>query len=370
MLQVSLVKQVHSQLKLTIQLALGSECGVLFGRSGAGKTSLLHLIAGFMPAESGRIVLAGRTLFDSDQRLNMPLRARGIGYIDQRDSLFPHLDTRRNIGFGLQGWAADQARARVQEVADLCGINRLLTRYPETLSGGERQRVGLARALAPRPALLLCDEPVSALDFAARFELLDRLRTIQRVEKLPILLVTHSPAEALAVGDRLFHLEGGTIRAEGPPLQVLTSASLGRHAWREPVRNLIPAFVERQNPADGETVVRLAGDHGLQLTVPYQEAAVGVPLRVVVRSDEILLGLETATSLAGRISARNILPGRVEQIFPHDGEAEVVVRTGDVRWTVSVVAASIPSLHLNPEAEVQLIIKARSCQLLESALDD
>ena len=86
MLQVSLVKQVHSQLKLTIQLALGSECGVLFGRSGAGKTSLLHLIAGFMPAESGRIVLAGRTLFDSDQRLNMPLRARGIGYIDQRDS--------------------------------------------------------------------------------------------------------------------------------------------------------------------------------------------------------------------------------------------------------------------------------------------
>ena len=123
------------------------------------------------------------------------------------------------------------------EVAALCGVEHLLDRHTETLSGGERQRVGLARALAPRPRLLLCDEPVSALDLANRHALLERIRAVQRAERIPMLYVTHSPAEAIALGSRLFLLDGGRIVAEGPPLEVLSTArsavasfnGLGRH---------------------------------------------------------------------------------------------------------------------------------------------
>ena len=114
-------------------------------------------------------------------------------------------------------------------MAALCGVEHLLERRPETLSGGERQRVGLARALAPRPRLLLCDEPVSALDLANRHALLERIRAVQRAEEIPMLYVTHSPAEAIALGSRLFLLEEGRIVAEGPPLDVLGAARSASH---------------------------------------------------------------------------------------------------------------------------------------------
>ena len=134
---------------------------------------------------------------------------------------------------------------RVTEVAGLCGLELLLARRPETLSGGERQRVGLARGCAPRPRLLLCDEPVSALDVANRHALLDGLRTVQRALGIPMLYVTHSPAEAIALGSRLFLLEEGRIVAEGPPLDVLDAARYLQHVSVPlgGVRNVFPASV-------------------------------------------------------------------------------------------------------------------------------
>ena len=366
LLNVSVVKQIHSGLTLQVQLNLGAECGVVFGRSGAGKTSLLHVIAGLQKAEFGRVQLGETVLSDSEHRLDLPLQARRIGYIDQHDCLFPHLSVRRNIGFGLKDRHRQHKESRIEEVAALCGVASLLNRSPGTLSGGERQRVGLARAIAPRPGLLLCDEPVSALDFTARFELLDRLRTIQRKEQIPILLVTHSPAEAILVGDRLFHLEAGTLVATGPPLEVLTSATLGRQAWQEPTRNLLPGQIEAQSPDLGETRIRLSGDAGPALTVPYYPGSLGTPVKILVRSDDILLSADPQANLLGRLSARNLIPGHVETIFPHDGAAEVVVKTGSVPWTVSIVASTVHTLRLQPSTPVLMIIKARSCQVLEA----
>jgi molybdate transport system ATP-binding protein len=366
MLDAVLRKRLHAGLELNVRLVLGPECGVVFGRSGAGKTSLLHLIAGLLVPDSGQITLGGEPLFDGDRRVHTPLRLRRISLILQDDCLFPHLDSRANIAYGLRAWSRVAARERVAEVARLCGVEHLLDRSPNRLSGGERQRVGLARAIAPRPRLLLCDEPVSALDLPARFELIDRLRAVQRAEQVPLLFVTHSPAEAMQVGDRLYRLEGGTITAEGRPLDVLTSAGLGAWAWSEPARNVLAGRVEHQDPRGGETRVRLDGAGGPVLCVPYHSAPTGAPLRVLVRSDEILLGCPQGVDLASRLSARNVIPGRVERVLPHDGEAEVVVETGDVLWTVSVVGSTVETLSLQTGAEVFLIIKARSCQVLDA----
>ena len=221
--------RVHPGLSLDISLRLGSEIGVVFGPSGAGKTTLLRLIAGLATPHAGHIQLDGRALLDTVRRVNQPLRHRRIGMIFQDDCLFPHLNVAANIRFGLKNWTRDEAGARLSLVSALCGVEHLLDRRPETLSGGERQRVGLARALAPRPRLLLCDEPVSALDLANRHSLLERIRAVQRTEGIPMLYVTHSPAEAIALGSRLFLLEHGRIVAEGPPLDVLGAARGAGH---------------------------------------------------------------------------------------------------------------------------------------------
>ena len=145
-------------------MTLGRECGVVFGRSGAGKTTLLRLIAGLTRPDRGFVRLGGETVYDSEAGVNRPLRARRVAMVFQDDLLFPHLERRRQHPVRPQGAPRAEADRRVAEVAALCGVAGLLGRRPATLSGGERQRVGLARALAPRPRLLLCDEPVSALD--------------------------------------------------------------------------------------------------------------------------------------------------------------------------------------------------------------
>src|SRR5262249_49776802 len=161
-------------------------------------------------------------------------------------------------------------------------------RRPSTLSGGERQRVGLARALAPRPRLLLCDEPVSALDLENRHALIERLRAVQQAERLPVLYVTHSPAEAIALGHRLFLLSGGRIVDQGTPLDVLAASRPGPPARLSGLRNVFPARVEGHTPDGGETRLQLRD--GPLLIVPIQrDHSPGSVLSVAVRTDDILL---------------------------------------------------------------------------------
>jgi molybdate transport system ATP-binding protein len=349
-LEVHVVRRVHASLNLDVHLRVGREIGVVFGPSGAGKTTLLRLIAGLSRPDAGHVRLEGMALFDSARRIREPLRLRRVGMIFQDDWLFPHLKASANIRFGLKGWPRDQADARLAEVAALCGVEHLLDRTPETLSGGERQRVGLARALAPRPRLLLCDEPVSALDLANRNALIQRLRDVQRTLAIPVLYVTHSPSEAIALGSRLFLLENGRIVKEGAPLDVLTAS---RNPFDGPislegVRNVFAARVVRHLPDRNATHLALF------------DRPVGTQLCVEVRADDILL----ASQPIGGVSARNQLAGTIERIVSHGPEAEALVRTAGLTWIVSLIAPAVEQLDLKRGSEVHLIIKARSCRVI------
>jgi molybdate transport system ATP-binding protein len=345
-------------LTLDVSLGLGQECGVLFGPSGAGKTTLLRMIAGLERPDLGRVQLGGELLLDTAAAIDRPLRQRRIGMIFQDDLLFPHLSVAANIQFGLVGQPKAKTEARLAEVAALCGVEALLDRKPATLSGGERQRVGLARALAPQPRLLLCDEPVSALDLANRHTLIERLREVRRTEAIPVLYVTHSPAEAIALGTRLFLLEQGKIVAEGPPLDVLAAPRAGRSTRLEGVRNIFSASVEAHE-AGGETRLRLLD--GPPLIVPALNRPVGARLAVEVRAEDVLLARGPIQGL----SARNLITGTVDRIVPHGAEAEVLIRTGGITWIASVVAPAVAALGMAAGAEVSLIIKARSCHVLD-----
>jgi molybdate transport system ATP-binding protein len=358
-LDVQVVHRVHAGLLLDIALELRCERGVLFGASGAGKTTLLRLIAGLTTPGAGRVRLGSSVLFDSAARINRPLRLRKVGMIFQDDLLFPHLDVAANIGFGLKGESRAAARARVAEVAALCGVEPLLGRSPSTLSGGERQRVGLARALAPRPRLLLCDEPVSALDLENRYALIERLAAVQRALAVPVLYVTHNPAEAIALGTHLFYLSGGTIVDRGGPLQVLARqrARPGAAAPLLEVRNVFAAKVEAHADDGAASVLRLDG--GPTLIVPFHDVQPGTAMTVSVLAEEILL----ARGAIGGLSARNLIAGTVEQVIAHGSEAEVLVRTGGLVWIVSVVAPAVAALEMTAGTAVHLVIKARSCHV-------
>jgi molybdate transport system ATP-binding protein len=360
-LQLELVRRIHPGLTLDIAIELGSECGVLFGPSGAGKTTALRLIAGLDRPDEGYISLGETVLFDHDVNVNVPMRLRRIGLIYQDDLLFPHLSVADNICFGLKGQPAAAVRTRVAEVAALCGVEHLLSRRPATLSGGERQRVGLARALGPRPRLLLCDEPVSALDLESRHALIERLRAVRQAEGIPLLYVTHSPAEAIALGAKVFLLSGGRIVDEGPPLDVLTAPRQWPVARLVGVHNLLPGAVESHAPGGGETIVRL--NDGPAIHVPYNGRPVGSALTIGVRADDILLARGPVSGL----SARNVVPGSVARVAAHGPEAEVIVATGGVTWIVSVVAPAVEALGLAPGANVHMVIKARSCHIVEDA---
>ena len=202
---------------LDLELAVGEETVLLAGPNGAGKSTLLRMLLGVATPDSGRIALGGRTLFDG--AINLPPEERRLGYLPQDYALFPHLDVRRNVGFGLRG---DDRGPRTQEVLEALQITALATRRVQELSGGERQKVALARALAPRPHALLLDEPFAALDPQARRQLRQFLSAQLESLRLPALVVSHDPADA-GVGRRIVMMERGRIAQVGT-LEALRAA--------------------------------------------------------------------------------------------------------------------------------------------------
>ena len=183
----------------------------LFGPSGSGKTTVLEVIAGLRRPSAGRVVIGEQVVFDKAARVNLPPRARGVGYVPQDALLFPHLNVRHNIFYGsrrARGAAAD----RVVEILELAP---LIDRRVRGLSGGERQRVALARALVSAPALLLLDEPLAGVDRPLRQRILPYLKRVRDELRVPMIYVTHDADEARALANSVIVLEAGTVVRAG-----------------------------------------------------------------------------------------------------------------------------------------------------------
>lgn len=187
--------------RISFSIATGGHA-VLMGPSGAGKTTIIEAICGLRPIESGEIIIAGRDI------TRLPPAARNIGFVPQDGALFPHLTVRENAGFALRvkKWDYTKLAARVEELSGPLGIAALLDRPVAGLSGGEKQRVALARAIASRPAVLLLDEPMSALDTASRERLREALQSIRRQEGVTILHVTHDATDADSLATQVIPL--------------------------------------------------------------------------------------------------------------------------------------------------------------------
>jgi molybdate transport system ATP-binding protein len=187
----------------------------LFGPSGAGKTTIVNMIAGLLAPDRGRIALGDAILFDSATRVNVPPQRRRIGYVFQEGRLFPHLSVRQNLDYGRRMNGLQRDRAAMERIVTLLEIGPLLSRRPGRLSGGERQRVAVGRALLMKPVLLLLDEPLASLDAARKREILPYLERLRDEAKVPMVYVSHQAAEVKRIVSSVVKLDGGRMVATG-----------------------------------------------------------------------------------------------------------------------------------------------------------
>jgi molybdate transport system ATP-binding protein len=221
------LKEVSLRLKaLTLQLdvLLDKKVTALFGPSGSGKTTVLELVAGLRHPHEGTIELDGRTLADPRRGIFVPPQIRQIGYVPQDLALFPHLTVRQNIVYGFSKRGGPHAKISPEKLCQLLDIERLLDRKPRFLSGGEKQRVAIARALLRSPQLLLFDEPLTSLDQSLKDRIMPYLEIIRDEFAIPMLYVSHSPAELMALCEDVVVLEKGKCVAHGVPDKLFTVA--------------------------------------------------------------------------------------------------------------------------------------------------
>ncbi|MBN1568676.1 MAG: molybdenum ABC transporter ATP-binding protein [Acidobacteria bacterium] len=330
---------------------------VLFGPSGAGKTSILRAIAGILTPDEGRITLGEDTYFDSTSGISLPMRQRRIGYVFQNHALFPHLTAEQNVLYGIRAHSRSAASKRAQELFSMLGISKTADRYPHRLSGGEQQRVALARALATEPLIMLLDEPLSAVDLATRSRLLEEISAIQRRSGIPFIYVTHNHSEAVRLGDTMVVLDEGKVVQEGIPLEIFNSPQTASAAKIVGAENLFVGKILHHQSEDGLSAIEIKS---CRLEVPFNGLPIGSQITIGIRSEDIIVSREHLT----QTSARNVLRGVIKYVINDVDKTELVVFCG-IDFKVSVTPGAVKQLGLETGCPVFLLIKARAIHLLE-----
>lgn len=194
----------------------------LFGPSGAGKTTIINMIAGLLAPDRGRIMYRGKLLFDAAGKVNLPPHRRRFGYVFQDGRLFPHLTVRGNLEYGRRMYRLRRDAGELERIIGMLDIGHLADRRPGKLSGGERQRVAIGRALLMRPQLLLLDEPLASLDAARKAEIMPYLERLRDEAEVPMIYVTHQAEDARRLANTVVRIEAGRVAAVGGP-ELLTA---------------------------------------------------------------------------------------------------------------------------------------------------
>ena len=266
--------------------APGRGVTALFGVSGSGKTTVLRCVAGLQRAE-GRCEVNGTVW--QDGKYWVPTHRRPIAYVFQEPSLFPHLTVRRNLEYGYRLVPVADRRIALPDAVELLGIAPLLERSPGLLSGGERQRVAIARALLTSPRLLLMDEPLSALDHAAKQAIFPYLERVYNEFDMPVLYVSHDPDEVARLADRMVLLEGGKVRASGPLGKLMTDLRLPLAGFDD-ASAVLSGRVDSHDDSFHLTTVGVGAN---RFAVPREDLAIGHHARIQVHARDVSLALST-----------------------------------------------------------------------------
>lgn len=323
----------------------------VFGRSGAGKTSLVNILAGLTRPDDGHVRLDGETLFDAAQGISVPPDRRRFGYVFQEGRLFPHMTVRGNLLYGAGGQPPAERQRRLDHTVELLALGGLLKRRPKDLSGGEKQRVAIGRALLSAPRMLLMDEPLASLDPGLKGDILPYIERLRDVEGIPIIYVTHTIEEIVRLADTLVLMSDGEVAAVGPVDELMNRLDLRPLTGRYEAGAVLTAIV-----ADHDRTYRLTSLSfpGGTLLVPALEAPPGTQLRLRIRARDVSLALEPPRG----ISILNIFAGEVREIGPvADALVDVLVDVGVPIWS-RVTARSVAQLQLKPGSKVHALVKA------------
>ncbi len=337
--------------KLDVDLDLpGHGVIALFGPSGSGKTTLLRCMAGLERTPGGRLVVDGEVW--QDERHWLPIHKRPLGYVFQEASLFAHLTVMGNLRYGRRRIPAADQKVSLEQVIDLLGITHLLDRRPDRLSGGERSRVGIARALAVGPRLLLMDEPLATLDLKRKQEIFPYLERLHEELAIPVLYVSHSPDEVVRLADHLVAMENGRVLACGPLADTLARLDLPIRLGEDAGAILDGTVAE----VDSAWHLARVGFAGGSLWTRDRGLPVGRRVRLRVLARDVSLAAEPP----GKSSIQNVLQGRVEAIADDDfpGLALVRVQVGEAAFLSRVTKRAVAALEVAPGQVVWVQVKS------------
>ena len=326
----------------------------LYGRSGAGKTTLMHLLAGLLRPDSGFMELDGARLFDSGGGVCVPAHQRKVPCVFQDLRLFPHLNVAGNLRYGLNRSGPAPARIVMERVVELLDLRPLLSRRCWQLSGGERQRVALGRALLAQPRLLLLDEPLASIDALKRAELMPYFERLRDELAVPMVLVTHQFEDVVRLATHVVVLGGGRVQAQGDLPTVSRRPELAALLGTEGVGAVIEGVVADVDPASGLATIAAGGN---RLLVPADNLAPGRTLRLQLLARDLIL----ATARPEGLSVRNLLPGIVTGLLPEPPHSVMVhLEAGGLALQARVTTAAAHELELHTGQRLWILVKAVS----------
>ncbi len=326
----------------------------LFGRSGAGKTTLVNLLAGLARPDRGRIAVGGEVLFSAEEGIDVPPERRRLGYVFQEGRLFPHYSVHGNLTYGRRRGTRGGAIG-FDAVVALLGLGALLDRRPGDLSGGEKQRVAIGRALLAEPRLLLMDEPLASLDAPRKAEILPFIEKLRDELHLPVIYVSHAMEEIVRLADTLVLMSEGRIAAVGPVEELTSRLDLRPLTGRYEAGAVIRATVAGHDVTYGLSELAFPGG---RLRVSHVALPLGTPVRARIRARDVAL----ATTRPIGISFRNIFAARVTEVAPErapivDVRLDIGTPAQPVALWARVTARAAHELGLTPGREVFALVK-------------
>lgn len=344
---------------LNIKAEIGNGITGVYGPSGHGKTTLLNAISGLVIPGSGYIIIKGVTVFDSAQKINVPVKNRKAGYVFQDGRLFPHLTVKQNLKYGIKKHTSDAVT--FDEVVEILNIEPLLCKKPSECSGGEKQRIAIGRSLLGGAQILMMDEPFSAVDVTLRNNIIPFLTRINQRFQIPMLIVSHDLPDLLSLTNNLLLLKNGKLKALGKFQDLILDESnvdVMKDAGLYNVFNLIAVEVY----PDKNMVLLNSNSHDFQVQALCQpaieEMKTGRHTKVLIRPEDVSIALTPID----QISLRNQIEGTIEKIFSKDGFWFCLVDAGE-KILVEITEASGKNMNLEPGKKVWCLFKSAALKI-------
>ena len=336
---------------LDVSFEAGGGVTALFGRSGAGKSTIVKAIAGLVRPDRGRIEVGDAVLFDAGQRVDMPAHRRRAGVVFQDGRLFPHMSVKQNLLYGFAR-AGGEKRIEADQVVSVLGLGALMARRPATLSGGERQRVAVGRALLAQPRVLLMDEPLASLDSARKSDVLPYLEELNARFGIPIIYVTHDADEVLRLASDVVLLANGAAVVSGKLAEVTSRLDLPAEAEALGLGSILDGRLQAHDEARGLSVIETRAG---AFKLPLQKRAVGARVAIRVAARDVAIALERPTA----ISVQNMFDAVVEEMRPASAHVvRLALRAGEGRLVAEVTADAVQRLKLAPGVKVVALVKS------------